>query len=87
MANITLCMLTFSEFGSARNHYNFNFLPLFMFFMGDICLERITVFVNSASHKMISSLICQCNEKIHKDIFMEHIFTALLNCSQILSRK
>lgn len=36
---------------------------------------------------MTPPLICQCNEKIHEDSFMERIFTALLNCSQILSEK
>lgn len=41
--------------------------------MGDTCVQRIKVFCDSGSHKMISPLICQCNEKIHKDIFTEHI--------------
>lgn len=53
IANITLYMLIFPEFGSAVQETIIILIPFTFYvlcFMGDVCLERIKVFCNSASH-------------------------------------
>lgn len=59
----------------------------FTFHVLGVCVQRIKGFGDPAPQKRAPPLIHQCIEKIHKDTFMERIFTALLNCGQILSGK